>query len=71
MAEVGHRCGGGRAQRRRPWLGFRSGSQWWTEPRKLGGGLPERTAGRARAGGGEMKRRYGTETVAAAVGSVA
>ena len=32
------------------------------------GGLPERTARPTRADGGERKRRYGTETVAAAAG---
>ena len=32
------------------------------------GGLPKHTTGRARADGGERKRRYGTETVAATAG---
>ena len=35
------------------------------------GGLPEHMVGRAQAGGGHRKRRYGTKTVVAAAGSAA
>ena len=48
---------------------FAAGTRCGVDEEKEWGGLPDHMAGHTRAGGGERKRRYGTETVATAVGA--